>query len=94
VWVTDQATLPFGTKEKRLVGWGPGGQVRFQGELGPTDQRDVVVLDRTTLSPLPNREVRQVIEQSKDGGTTWVVTFDAIYRPATRPGSGPGGDRR
>jgi hypothetical protein len=52
--------------------------VRFQGEVrgtsGPT------ILDRTTLSPLSGGEVRQLIEISRDGGTTWESGFDARYR--------------
>jgi hypothetical protein len=73
VWVD-----PGGVKEKHLVGRYPDGSVRFQGELPRPN--GVFVLDRTTLSPLAAGSVRQVIEQSIDGGKTWVVGFDAIYR--------------
>jgi hypothetical protein len=72
VWVQ-----PGGVKEKRLIARYPDGAVRFQGELPRADGS--IVLDRTTLSPLPGGRVRQVIEQSMDGGQTWVVGFDAIY---------------
>lgn len=63
---------------KRLIVHSAGGGVRFQAELRHPDGR--VVLDRTTLSPLPGGEVRQLIEISADGGTTWRPTFDARYR--------------
>jgi hypothetical protein len=78
VWVTDVALRLGGVKEKHLVAYVPGQQVRFQGELRRADGR--VVLDRTTLTPLPGGEVRQLIEISTDGGSTWRATFDARYR--------------
>jgi hypothetical protein len=37
------------------------------------------VLDRTTLTPLSDGRVRQVIEISRDHGTTWQTGFDAYY---------------
>jgi hypothetical protein len=72
VWVQ-----PGGVKEKRLIARYPDGAVRFQGELPRADGS--IVLDRTTLSPLPGGRARQVIEQSMDGGQTWLVGFDAVY---------------
>ncbi len=72
VWVA-----PGSIKEKHLVATLPGGAVRFQGDLPMLDGS--IVLDRTTLTPLPDGSVRQVIEQSRDGGTTWQTTFDARY---------------
>jgi hypothetical protein len=78
VWVTDDAGMVGGTKEKHLVARLPGGGVRFQGELPLPDGR--LVLDRTTLTPIPPGEVRQLIETSRDGGTTWHAGFDARYR--------------
>jgi hypothetical protein len=78
VWVTDDARMVGGTKEKHLVARVPGGGVRFQGELPLPDGR--LVLDRTTLTPLGQGEVRQLIETSRDGGTTWRAGFDARYR--------------
>lgn len=56
--------------------------VRFQGELPREDGS--LVLDRTTLSPLPDGRVRQVIETSTDGGRTWEVGFDAYYSRAAK----------
>ncbi len=78
VWVTSQATAIGGTKEKRLIARLPNGGTRFQGEtLLP---RGGVLLDRTTLEPRQDGTVRQLIEISHDGGTTWQAAFDAVYR--------------
>jgi hypothetical protein len=77
VWVTSLATAPGGTKEKRLVAHLPDGGTRFQGEIPLASGG--VLLDRTTLQPLPDGSVRQLIEASRDGGTTWRVMFDASY---------------
>jgi hypothetical protein len=46
------------------------------------------MLDRTTLTPLGNGRVRQVIETSRDGGKTWRVGFDAVYVPQAEESSG------
>jgi hypothetical protein len=67
-----------GVKEKHIVARYPDGGVRFQGELPRAN--GVFVLDRTTLTPNADGTVRQVIEQSSDGGKTWTTGFDAIYR--------------
>lgn len=81
VWVTEYATRPGGVKEKREVERFPDGGLRFQGEIPLPDGS--TYLDRTTLTPLDNDRVRQVIEISRDGGVTWRPTFDAIYeRPS------------
>jgi len=78
VWVTDRATIRGGIKEKQLVARYPDGGVRFQGLLlGAPGSR--LVLDRTTLTPEGPNRVHQVIEYSLDGGTTWRLSFDAIY---------------
>ena len=77
IWMTASAPRPGGTKEKRLVAVFEDGGTRFQGEYpGPNG---VIVLDRTTLTPLEDGRVRQVIEVSRDGGSTWMTTFDAHY---------------
>jgi hypothetical protein len=41
-----------------------------------------------SLTPLPGGTVRQVIEESRDGGATWQVGFDAVYRPVAAAGGG------
>jgi len=74
VWVTDAG----GVKEKACVEVFPEGGARFRGEIPLRDGRKV--LDQTTLTPLADGTIRQRIEQSGDGGQTWKVTFDAIYR--------------
>jgi hypothetical protein len=78
VWVTTRALDRGGLKEKVLIGRPGGTSTRFQGQMFLPDGRSL--LDRTTLTPLPNGDVRQVIEISGDGGDTWRTTFDARYR--------------
>lgn len=75
-WVTDTGQI----KEKHMIAQLAGGAVRFQGELRQRDGR--IVLDRTTLVPVSKDRVRQVIEQSGDGGENWVLAFDGLYRRA------------
>jgi len=77
VWVTRDPSRPGGLKHKHLVATYPDGGVRFQGALDLPDGR--VILDRTTLTPLKDGSVHQLIEDSKDGGQTWIASFDAIY---------------
>ncbi|MGN6147429.1 MAG: hypothetical protein ACTHPD_02715 [Rhizomicrobium sp.] len=77
VWVTLNTAQPGGLKHKTLIAITPEGGTRFQGNLDLPDGR--VVMDRTTLTPMPDRRVHQVIEISKDGGTTWIANFDALY---------------
>ena len=72
VWLTDSQRL----KEQRLIAESDGA-VRFLGEIRRDDGS--IVLDRTTLIPLSKNRVRQVIQQSVDGGETWQTGFDAMY---------------
>ena len=81
VWVTDLATARGGLKEKYLIARIPGGGVRFQGIL-PGAPGSAIIVDRTTLTPVDDGTVHQLIEISRDGGTTWTPTFDAIYARA------------
>ena len=74
VWVTDMGPM----KEKKLVEEFKDGGVRFQGEIPHLNGGSH--LDRTTLTPLPQDRVRQVIEISKDDGKTWEKVYDAEYR--------------
>jgi hypothetical protein len=80
-WVTDAATHVGGLKYKTLVARYPGGGVRFQGVL-PAPSGKPPILDRTTLTPVADGTVHQVIEISRDGGSTWTTTFDATYAHA------------
>jgi hypothetical protein len=82
VWVTDQATARGGLKIKKLIALYADRGTRFQGVL-PGLPGSKIVLDRTTLRPLSDKTVHQVIEISIDGGTTWRKTYDAIYRRTT-----------
>lgn len=77
VWVTPQATSLGGAKEKQLIGRDADGSLRFQGELPVPSGR--VLLDRTTLTPLPGGRVHQVIAISRDAGAHWETKFDATY---------------
>lgn len=79
VWVTDGGNV----KEKELIATLDDGGVRFQGTI-PLEG-GLSVLDRTTLSPLAEGRVRQLIEESRDGGRTWQVGFDATYVPKASP---------
>lgn len=76
VWVTEWAANPGGVKQKTHVEM-EGDSVRFQGEISHPEHGRY--LDRTTLTPLQDGSVRQLIEISTDGGKTWQVTFDAVY---------------
>ena len=78
VWVTQMATTPGGVKEKTRIEDAPAGSVRFQGKL--THPGVGSYLDRTTLTPMEDGSVRQLIEVSMDDGESWRVTFDAAYR--------------
>src|ERR1700733_2256821 len=77
LWITDAPERVGGLKHKDLVALAPGGGVRFQGAY--PGRNAVAVLDRTTLTPLANGTVHQLIEVSADGGATWHAAFDAIY---------------
>ena len=73
VWVTDVGFI----KEKALAEVRPDGSVRFAGEIPlPDGSRK---LDQTTLTPLPDGRVHQVIQQSTDGGATWRTDYEAYY---------------
>jgi hypothetical protein len=82
VWVTEQALLPGGAKEKTEVReLTTPAQIRFQGRY-PARAPGVTIEDRTTLTREAEGRVRQLIEVSKDGGKTWTAVFDAEYRRA------------
>lgn len=80
IWVSQWAMTPGGVKEKVMVNDPPEGSVRFQGVIRHPDAG--AWLDRTTLTPLEDGAVRQLIEISEDNGESWNPTFDAIYRRA------------
>ncbi len=41
-------------------------------------------LERITWTPNPDGTVRQIWQQSADGGATWTTAFDGLYRKKTR----------
>ncbi len=81
VWVTPFARVPGGIKEKHEVSTFEGAGIRFKGEIQNQDGSHY--LDRTSLRPLEEGKVHQLIEVSTDGGKNWKVTFDAIYLPVS-----------
>lgn len=85
IWVTEMAARRGGVKEKQLVADYPGPGVRFRGRIALKDGGSY--LDQTTLEPLDDGRVRQIIEISTDGGRNWQTIFDAFYQ---RQGAEPG----
>ena len=83
LWFTQWARHPGGIKEKTLVKRFPNGGVRFQGVITKADGD--TYLDRTTLTPMENGNVLQLIEISVDNGKSWKATFDAVYKRRTIP---------
>jgi hypothetical protein len=75
VWISDAGS----TKQRRSIDDGTEGSVRFLGEVLQLDGASH--LDRSTVTPLKNGRVRQVIEISRDGGSTWRRAFEGEYRP-------------
>jgi len=80
------------TRKWEQVWIGPdGGVSKFQGDWKdgkmffqgfaeqPNGTRSMA---RITFAPLQNHGVHQLAERSTDGGKTWTVGFDGIYRPS------------
>ena len=53
------------------------GAMRFTGETKGRDGR--VTLERLTFTKISDGRIRQLWEQSTDGGKTWAVAFDGTY---------------
>lgn len=78
VWVTPNPFRPGGVKEKAHIETLDSGAIRFQGTvITPQGQP---YLDRTTLVPMENGDVRQIIEISADDGKSWREMFNAVYK--------------
>lgn len=61
------------------------GAMRFEGTVVAQDGS--TKLSRMTFTPLDDGRVRQYIEQSDDGGTTWNTGFDGYYVRVTETDS-------
>ena len=77
-WVTENTSMPGGLKQKTQTK-APAGAVRFQGKY--VFREDQEILDRTTLTSLPDGRIHQVIEISEDG-EDWTITFEGFYERA------------
>lgn len=82
VWVTEDTSRPGGLKLKSMAAQAEG-MVRFEGTLMHPTRGEY--LDRTTLTLETDETVRQLIEVSFDGGASWQISFDAVYRPVEVP---------
>lgn len=76
VWISDDGS----SKERETDAAAPPGVLRLIGTVARPD--GVLVLDRSTVTPIEGRRIHQVIEASDDGGKTWRRRFDAEYRRA------------
>ena len=79
-WRQVWATSGGWAKQKAMVAAAEPGAVRFEGVVTLPDGTQV--RDRTTLTPLGDGLVRQVIETAPLRGDDWEVGFDAVYTPA------------
>lgn len=75
VWVGSTGTVVRYEGELR------DGAMRFRGRSSSADGE--VTLSRATLEPVEGGRVRQRIERSSDGGTTWTRYFEGTYVPAS-----------
>lgn len=63
----------------RLEGTWRDGSMILEGQL---IEDGAYQLQRVTWTPASDGSVRQVWEQSEDGGASWTTAFDGIYRKA------------
>lgn len=78
IWVTPNPFRPGGVKEKAHIETLDNGAIRFQGTV--VTLQGQTYLDRTTLIPTENGDVRQIIEISADEGESWREMFNAVYK--------------
>ena len=78
VWITDSPQQPGSVKEKRQVMLFEGPGIRFRGEIMVSPEH--YMQDRTTLTPLPDGRVHQLIEWSNNDGRIWQTGFEGWYR--------------
>ncbi len=72
-WVDNQGGL------LRLTGRLEGGSMVLESSGPHPDKPDATRRQRIRWTPLPDGAVRQLWEQSDDGGATWAVAFDGRY---------------
>ena len=79
-WVDDQGAIAEFDGDFR------DGAMRLEGyRQGPNNDQ---IPARLTLTPLPDGRVRQLGENSTDGGKTWTVLYDLFYTRSGAAGSG------
>ncbi len=79
VWVTGAAVSLGGVKEKVMIARDDNGGVRFVGDL-PNNTTGQKIVDRLTITPISKDRVNMLIDQSLDGGDSWVTTFSGFYQ--------------
>jgi len=77
VWVTGNAKMPWGQKEKTMLAHTPGKSALFQGSYKIEGQ---LILDRTILTQKGKDTVNQKIQISRNGGQDWQTSFLGIYK--------------
>ena len=75
-WVDDRGNLLL------LDGAYKDGSMILSGESKPAPGSSTPTRERITWSRLDGGDVRQLWEQSQDGGATWTVAFDGRYHRA------------
>ncbi len=73
-WVSDRGGVLL------LDGGRDGDRMVLTGRMPDSTATNGAAIQRITWSPAGPGEVRQLWEQSRDGGTTWGVAFDGRYR--------------
>ena len=68
--------------EYRRSEWRPDGSLALVGDGRRSDGTPMLL--RMTFTPLPTGVVRQFMESSADGGTTWTTTGDLHYHRVRR----------
>jgi hypothetical protein len=79
-WKQVWATSAGWAKQKTMTAAAEPDAVRFEGVVSLPDGTQV--RDRTTLTPLGDGHVRQVIETAQLEDDDWDIGFDAVYTPA------------
>jgi len=67
-----------------FIGHGRDGNMYFEGDFPPAGKTEPVK-NKMTFFAQGKDQVRQLGEQSTDGGKTWTVTYDLTYRRRPKP---------